>query len=217
MVSSISSSSSYIQQLMAEMMKNLASASTDKTSGVSQDELSSVSAGKDVGGANFLKTLSDNFDAIDTDGNGQLSSEEISSFNPTQKGQMGPPPGLVDELFSNDSDSSSGLTVDELSSLDATAKKGLNNCVDNLVKNFDKLDTNGDGQLSADEIAASKPSGPPPNANQTAAAADSSDSSDAVGSFAKQIADFLSKQLKEVYKDSLASLSSLTSSTEVAA
>ena len=219
MVSSISSSSSYIQQLMSELLKNMSSVKTAGAADVSSDALSSVGSGSEVEGSDFLKKLSEKFDKINTDGNVQLSADEISAFNPTQKKPMGPPPNLMDELFSSDSNSSKGLTVDELFSIDTSASKGLNNCVSNLIEKFDSIDTNKDGELSSAEIDASKPSGSAPSrkadgeSQSSAAYASSNGSSAAEESFAHKIADFLTKQLTELYKDSL---SSASSSVEVA-
>lgn len=104
MVSSISSSESNIQQMMALMLQQMGSADTDGISGLSKTELSSVDAGGDIGGSAFLKSLTEQFDSLDTDGSGQLSSEEISKAMPP-KGAMGPPPGLP-----IDSDGDSDLT-----------------------------------------------------------------------------------------------------------
>lgn len=186
MVSSISGSSGsdYIQQLMTQMLKNMSAADTDGTKGLSKAEISSISAGEDKGGENFLKELSSNFDKIDTDGNGQLTGEEIKSARPP-RGQMGPPPGLMDALTSADTDGTTGLSTDELSSIDSKGNKGQSSFIQNLTENFDKLDANKDGQLSSDEIAASKPSGPPPEKTSDSSSTESSQVNDLVQSLLK--------------------------------
>lgn len=140
MVSSINGSeSSAIQQMMATMFQKMGAADTDGTAGLSKSELSSVDAGSDVGGSAFLKSLTDQFDQIDTDGNGQLSKNEIASAKP-HKGAMGPPPGLeIEGVNDTDSTSSSsnGTSIEEL-----------------LAKFIKSLDTNGDGQISEEELKA---------------------------------------------------------------
>jgi len=228
MVSSINNADSTgIQQLMAQMYQKMNAADTDGTKGLSKSELSSVASGSDVGGAAFLKSLTDQFDSIDADGNGQLSANEISSAKPPQ-GPMGPPPGLAIEgsveetsttastkatsstsstdskssdtietlleklmakileeisnvqkkaetgnsektatdkdpitslTSSADTDGTSGLSLKELSSVDASSDAGKANFINNLIKNFDSIDSNSDGQLSTSEISASKPNG----------------------------------------------------------
>lgn len=62
----------------------------------------------------------------------------------------------VDKLASADTDGKAGLSVAELSSIDTSKDIGRANFIKNLTENFAKFDTNGDGQLSKDEIIASK-------------------------------------------------------------
>ena len=159
MVTSISSSSNsdYIQQLMAQMMKNMSAADTDGTTGLSKTEISSINTGDDKGGAGFLKALSDNFDKIDSDSNGQLTQSEIQASKPQQP--MGPPPGMsIEDLTTSaNTDGTDGLSKDELASVDSSSDAGQANFIKNLQDNFDKIDTNKDGELSADEIKAAKP------------------------------------------------------------
>lgn len=82
-----------IQLMMAQMYQKLNAANTDGVSGLSKKELSSVNPGDDVGGAAFLKSLTEQFDALDKNQNGQLSAQEIFPSE-NLNGQMGPPPGL---------------------------------------------------------------------------------------------------------------------------
>lgn len=79
-------------QLLTGMYQKLNAANTDGISGLSKKELSSVNPGDDIGGAAFLKSLTEQFDALDQNQNGQLSAQEI--FPPNVFGQMGMPPGL---------------------------------------------------------------------------------------------------------------------------
>lgn len=101
MTTSINSTDS-IQLMMMQMYQKINAANTDGVSGLSKKELSSVNAGDDVGGAAFLKSLTEQFDALDKNQNGQLSAQEIFPPN-ALNGQMGIPPGL--NLSSNSSNS----------------------------------------------------------------------------------------------------------------
>lgn len=91
-----------IQLMMAQMYQKLNAADTDGVSGLSKKELSSVNVGDDIGGAAFLKTLNEQFDALDKDKNGELTAKEIFPQDLLKK-QMGPPPGL--EIASKHSES----------------------------------------------------------------------------------------------------------------
>lgn len=82
-----------LQLMMAQMYQKLNAANTDGISGLSKKELSSINPGEDVGGATFLKSLTEQFDALDKDANGELSAQEIFPSD-NLSGQMGPPPGL---------------------------------------------------------------------------------------------------------------------------
>ena len=202
MVSSINGTDDEsMKQMMALMFQKMGAADTDGTKGLSKSELSSIDAGDDSGGSAFLKSLSDQFDELDTDANGQLSSDEIAKAKPPEP--MGPPPGLAIEssddsssysdlleqiieaskesfvssfddsndtatdaskaeslIASADSDGSSGLSLDELSSADSSGSNGKTGFVNDLIKNFDNYDLDGDGQLSKSELETAMPDGP---------------------------------------------------------
>ncbi|MDD3435794.1 MAG: hypothetical protein PHC64_01430 [Candidatus Gastranaerophilales bacterium] len=193
MVSSINDAASdSIELLMAQMYQKMSAADTDGTKGLSKDELLSIDTGDDEGGAAFLKALSEQFDALDADGDGQLSSEEISSAKPPSE-PMGPPPGIsiessntdntqsfVDNLLkallesfvdnfdkdassenadkvntlasSADTDSSGGISSDELATIDTSGDNGKAGLVNDLTENFKSYDIDGNGELSAEEI-----------------------------------------------------------------
>lgn len=220
MTSSISSTSQdSIQLMMAQMFQKMNAADTDGTKGLSKDELLSIDTSGDIGGSAFLQSLEKQFDSLDADGNGELSSDEISSAKPPTGGPMGPPPGmsiessdnsanststtstisstdstsstqkesLVEELLekllasfaesydkttgastdatqkvsslisSADKDSSGSLSLNELSSLSTSSNSPEAGFVNDLAKNFKSYDTNGDGQLSQDEMKAAIP------------------------------------------------------------
>jgi len=221
MISSIQNSASdSIQQMMALMMQNMGAADTDGTKGLSKSKLASVDAGRDVGGSAFLKSLTEQFDALDADSNGQLSSEEIASAKPPEV-PMGPPPGLeldkseetdstdatsdttstsatssTDKASSTDSimqqileallnsftdsyskgnsadkasdaiaslsstadtDGTKGLSKTELASVDTSQNTKEAGFINDLTKNFNSYDTDGDGQLSQSEMTAAVP------------------------------------------------------------
>lgn len=92
MVSRINGEDDSIQTLMMQMMQNMKTADTDGAKGLSMDELSSIDAGSDVGGAAFLKSLTEQFETIDSNKNGQLATNEIVQAIPHEP--MGPPPGM---------------------------------------------------------------------------------------------------------------------------
>lgn len=140
-ISSVGSDST-MQQLMAQMFTKMGNADTDGISGLSQNELSSIDTGDDVGGSAFLKSLNDQFDSLDSNQNGQLSNDEISQAKPVQPKDvpMGPPPGMF--MDSSDSDSISTSLDSSFSSL-----------IDSIAKNvMDAFDLNQDGNVTADEI-----------------------------------------------------------------
>lgn len=218
MVSGITgSNSSYIQELMAQMLNKMNTADTDATAGLSKAELSSIDTDGDKGEKGFIKALTANFDKIDSDTNGQLSSEEINAAKP-HKGPMGPPPGLsIEEMFSaNDTDGTSGLSSEELASVDTGDDMGAANFIKNLTKDFDKIDTNQDSQLSKEEIDAAKPQGPPPGNRGEGHTADNNGNSESnFSEFKEKLGDltgYLFKQLVEAYKNNESEIKSAMTS-----
>lgn len=203
MVSTINcgDNSSSIQAMMAEMQKKLNTADTDGIKGLSKDELASIDTSGDSGGASFIKSLSTQFDKLDSDGDGQLSSSEIAAARP-HHGHMGPPPGL-ENLLNADTDGTEGLSKDELSSVDTGGDQVQANFVNTLVKNFKTIDSDGNGQLSQREIMASMSD----NAQSTSQAS-------SLGSQAGAFANSFIQKLIEGYKSG--NYSGLTSSVNVA-
>lgn len=82
-----------LQMMMMQMYQKINAADKDGISGISKKELSSIDMGEDVGGAAFLKSLNEQFDALDKNKNGELAANEIFPQN-LQNAQLGPPPGL---------------------------------------------------------------------------------------------------------------------------
>lgn len=94
MVSSIGGSSSEgIQQLMAEMYQKMSVADTDGAKGLSKSELLSLNASDQSVGSEFLKSLTEQFDKLDTNADEQLSLKELT-FSDKVKDAMGEPVGL---------------------------------------------------------------------------------------------------------------------------
>lgn len=170
MTSSISmNSSDNIHLLMAQMYQKMNAADTDGIKGLSENELSSISSNDDSGSNAFLKSLSDQFDSLDSDGNGQLTTQEIASAVPP-KGQMGPPPGMSIES-SGDSSSSGKVSgsvssSDSLSNITTTSttetskatsieeliEKLIKEALDSFASTFDKSNKNDTSKAKEDEV-----------------------------------------------------------------
>lgn len=109
---------------------------------------------------------------------------------------------MYQKLNSADTDGVKGLSKDELASIDTGDDFGGAAFLNSLKAQFDKLDANGDGQVSESEISAVKPPevqlGPPPGMSIESSDG-STDSGNAVG---KAIDDFVDSFL-ESFKDGL--------------
>ena len=219
MVSKISGNDDTMQLLMAQLYSKMNAADTDGTSGLSKNELSSVDAGDDVGGSAFLKSLTDQFDELDTDKDGQLSSSEISKAKPQEP--MGPPPGMnlddsddsstsfIDSLLKaytqdNDSNGDGSISAAELVSKNSNGIKS-ESISDFISDNFDNYDTNSDGALSKDELKTAMHDA----IKSSAKSENSGDSEMNSGETFKNMAASFVQKLLDSYKDG--SLSSLTS------
>lgn len=138
MVNSINSTDSDgLQLMMAQMYQKVNAANTDGIAGLSKSELSSIDMGNDKGGAAFLKSLSDQFDSLDADGNGQLTAKEVSSAKlPT--GPFGPPPGMKIESSDSDSGSLTGSvsSTGKSSSTDSTSSTSSSSSMESLLENL---------------------------------------------------------------------------------
>lgn len=180
MTSSISSTSDdLVQLMMQQMMQKMSNADTDGVKGLSQEELASIDSFDDVGGSAFLKTLTEQFDTLDSDGDGQLTTEEISSVKPPSE-PMGPPPGMSFDSTSTEDDEAVDFygSVDETDksaetaatqSTDKLLEKLLKSFKDSFVDTFDsssdetskdvksliaEADVDKNGSLSLDELSA---------------------------------------------------------------
>ena len=82
----------------------------------------------------------ENFDQIDSDGDGQLTQAELQTAHQNAR---------ASRFERADLNGSGGLDADELQSVyDKTGRCST------LIDNFGAIDENGDGELSADEISA---------------------------------------------------------------
>lgn len=266
MVSSITSSTSTMtmQQLFADMKSKMSAADTDGTQGLSKQELSSIDTGGNAQESNFLKALSDNFDKLDANSDGQLSGSEIKAGRPHHHGHMGPPPGMdiessdstdstnstdatnstdstnsnstigimdslikqliaalekaeagiSSQMHSNGNDSgtvasvdptqqtssasstTTGVTKDDLASIASNDGHSGHGFIKKLQENFDKIDTDGDGQLSKSEIKAF---------------ADSASKTNNMSTKIANISEYFAKQLINTYQNNSTAINSALS------
>ena len=105
--------------------------------------------------------ISESLSGLDTDENGSIGLDELSSAfsQMAAQGPMaagGPPPPPPPPPKSEDEDDT-GYTVDELTSLaneTSSTDSTLSSLFETLVANFDAADENGDGRVSATEAMA---------------------------------------------------------------
>lgn len=164
MVSSIGSAEiSSMQDILSLMYQKINAADTDGTTGLSKDELSSIDSFEDVGGSQFLKTLKDKFDELDTDANGELSTEEIFVSKDAMKA------GIQESTDANSSSSQQNSPESEESIVDKLKEAFLRNFLQGFEKEDEtkksedaaslskSADTDGSKGLSVDELASVKP------------------------------------------------------------
>ncbi|WPN62003.1 XopAW family type III secretion system calcium-binding effector [Pseudomonas sp. P9_35] len=153
--SSTTTSSARSQQFQKELLSKLDS---DGDGSVNQEELSTALSQKSDDG--ILVSLSDNFGDLDSDGSGDLSSEEMAAMAPPPPPPRDQAPNteLADALLSVlDTDGDGVVSSDELSNgLASTGSDADSQQV------FSALDKNEDGTVSLDELAASLAPPPPP-------------------------------------------------------
>ncbi|EJL02934.1 MULTISPECIES: EF-hand domain-containing protein [Pseudomonas] len=153
--SSTTTNSARSQQFQKELLSKLDS---NDNGSVDQDELDTALSQKSDDG--ILVSLSKNFDDLDSDGSGDLSSEEIAAMAPPPPPprDQAPDTELADALLSAlDTDGDGVVSSDELSN--GLAGTGTST---NSQQVFSALDTNEDGTVSLDELAASLAPPPPP-------------------------------------------------------
>jgi len=108
---------------------------TDSSGGISRDELQN-SIDTNGHGVKLLE----NFDQIDSDGDGELTQSELRTAHQNAR---------ASRFDRADLDGSGGLNADELQSVYDKTGRGST-----LIDNFAAIDENQDGELSAEEISA---------------------------------------------------------------
>ncbi|OLF54988.1 XopAW family type III secretion system calcium-binding effector [Pseudomonas chlororaphis] len=158
--SSTTTQSAHSQQFQKELLAKL-DANSDGS--VDQDELGSALSQKSDDG--ILVSLSKNFSDLDSDGSGDLSSDEMSAMAPPPPPREQPPSTeLADALLQAlDADGDGVISSDELSSGLTSAGSDANS--DEI---FSALDKNQDGTVSQDELVASLTPPPPQQASSDA-------------------------------------------------
>lgn len=133
MVLEINSDNAMLQMLL-QMQTKMQSADVDGKIGLSKEELASITAGKDTGVSDFLKSLTEQFDELDEDKNGQLTTAEMSNV---KKEQLGPPAGMfIEALNQKESDekqnsSSSLVNINKRDSIE-----GLKDSIKDMTGTF---------------------------------------------------------------------------------
>lgn len=215
MISSVNNSNSNLMQLLLAAMKNSSSTTAADSTGSSvtssTDGSSSVNSSDQAGEKGFLSCLQDNFSKIDSNTDGQLSKDEIGTYMKNNR-PMGPPPGMVIEnMQSNDSQSIDAKPIDDVASTDSNKSAGKAHHGHRLQKAFDELDTNQDGTVSKEELAAAITNNVNGSTDQTSGKnsdnsisevfdsifsklSSSSDSTKMIEQFAKKLTDAYGKQ-----------------------
>lgn len=109
-------------------------------------------------GGNTSNGLSSAFAHVDANGDGKLSSEELTAALEAARarGQIRPPPPQGSDVAARilgalDANSDGTATLDEITN--ALGGRGAGNAASRLTSAFSRLDADGDGKLTAQEIA----------------------------------------------------------------
>lgn len=129
------------QSLLASAMAGLTntystlmSSSSSSGKGLSLDDLANVSTNTMLSLGNnysFLQYLTTNFSSLDKDGDGEISGNDLGNLMNTMQAQ--------------------GLTYSELQSLCASGNADTS-LLSTVLTYFNKIDSNGDGRITSDEI-----------------------------------------------------------------
>ncbi|KIM09845.1 MAG: hypothetical protein KU29_00885 [Sulfurovum sp. FS06-10] len=141
----------------------LSTMDADSSGGVDSTEFSK--AALELSGISDESAISEAFSGLDTDENGAISLDELSSAFESMASQGGaamaagapppPPPGPPPSESEDEEDT--GYTVDELTTLASdvsSTDSDLSSLFETLVANFDAADTDGDGRVTASEAMA---------------------------------------------------------------
>ena len=157
---SIGAVGSSSQMLRSFQPPSFSSLDGNGNGGISLDELKSAGPGK-AGGAKSDERIQKLFEAMDTDGSGEVSSTEKDAFDSKmaearQAMQFmaqqfaSQPPSNEDIFAATDKDGSGDVTIEEFSSSDAA--EGMS--TEDLQKLFSSIDGDGNGSISEDESSA---------------------------------------------------------------
>ncbi len=178
MVSSVSSTSSYLLQMLLQTTQQrqddlFTKVDTSGDSKVDKTEFSALAKKLSEDTGTTIDT-DDIFTTYDVDGDGSLSEDELKSFmkdNAPMPNDMNGAMGQMssqamqqnlDDLFSKiDSDGDSAISESEFSTFanNTTSGSGSTSSVEDL---FSTYDTDGDGSLSEEELNAFMKDNPPP-------------------------------------------------------
>lgn len=155
MVSTVSSS--YASAFTKSLAMKMVNGNTDGTSGLSKAELSSLTSDSNSIGSSFFKALSDNFDKLDSDQNGEVTTEEIgqaveSGASDSTSSYKGVEDALVSSIkqdLGTYTTSATSTTTTDASSDDSTEGVSASS---GGSKTYSKMDLNKDGQVTADEV-----------------------------------------------------------------
>lgn len=136
MTTRLNGSSLFLQAIngLASNYAYLATGSANK--GLSLENITNPSEDIDKSKLNFAFTnyLSTNFGKIDKDGDGIISQDEMQNYTTNM--------------------SRNGLTYDQLCELCYTSYGSSTSLLETVLNNFSEIDTNGDGRVTNEEIAA---------------------------------------------------------------
>lgn len=154
------------QQLREQMFSK---ADSDSSGALSLEEFSAI--GQNLpGGNNDSSKVQSRFSELDTDGSGDLSDAELEAGKPSMPPDMAQSllslqesnsgTSLTDLFSTADADASGGLSVDEFTELGSLTGNSSASS-DQVSQMFSQLDTDGDGEVTQEEMMAAAPPPPP--------------------------------------------------------
>jgi Ca2+-binding EF-hand superfamily protein len=156
--SNSSSSTSSMSSKFAEEL--LTSMDSDSSGSIDSAEFST--AALSLSSSNTESDAAATFSALDTDQDGVVSIDELTSSIESILGQQGTmaaggPPPPPPPSSSSDSEEDTGYTQEELSAMATSTSSTdsvLSSLFDTLSNNFDTADSNGDGKVTSQEAMA---------------------------------------------------------------
>ncbi len=147
MVSEINSNDE-LQMLMLKMQSKMHQADTDGLKGLSKSELASVDAADNLDAQEFLKILTEKFDDVDKNKDGQLTSEEVLKSALQQP--LGPPAGLFLEKDGENNKNIQSFAARTMNKIGEQSSGELKDKITNLASTFIQkmIDTYKDGGIN---------------------------------------------------------------------